>query len=183
MSEQLVADLGRRMVSGDESALEQIYAQWSSLVYTIALRSVRNPDDAADITQAVFVSAWRSRATFDPDAGPISAWLVGITRRRIADHYRAPAKNREFATDQSVEAPTLVEDSESVSVVDRVVLADEISRLGPPTDQVIRLAFYSDMTHSQIADHLDVPLGTVKTQIRRGLSKMRARLEVTDAAL
>lgn len=67
------------MVSGDESALEQIYAQWSSLVYTIALRSVRNPDDAADITQAVFVSAWRSRATFDPDAGPISAWLVGIT--------------------------------------------------------------------------------------------------------
>lgn len=76
-----------------------------------------------------------------------------------------------------------MEDSESVSVVDRVVLADEISRLGPPTDQVIRLAFYSDMTHSQIADHLDVPLGTVKTQIRRGLSKMRARLEVTDAAL
>lgn len=132
------ADLGRRMVSGDESALEQIYAQWSSLVYTIALRSVRNSDDAADITQAVFVSAWRSRETFDPSSGSISAWLVGITRRRIVDHHRAPVQNREFVTGEVVEPTAVVADSESVSIVDRVVLADEISRLGPPTDQVIR---------------------------------------------
>lgn len=182
VSEQLVADLGRRLAQGDESVLKEIYDQHSSLVYTIALRSVGNEHDAADITQAVFISAWNGRGNFDPVVGSVSAWLVGITKRRIADHFRAPRRQREVVSDAAVEVkePVIAADS---TVVDRVVLADEIGRLGPPTDQIIRLAFYSDLTHQQISEQLSMPLGTVKTNIRRGLTRLRARLEVADAAL
>lgn len=182
MSEQLVADLGRRLADGDETVLKEIYDQCSALVYTIALRSVGNQDDAADITQSVFISAWRGRANFDPTAGSVSAWLVGITKRRIADHYRAPAKQNEVVSDTAIEIREQTP-SEDRGVVDRVVLADEIGRLGPPTDKIIRMAFYSDLTHQQISEQLSLPLGTVKTNIRRGLTRLRDRLEVSDAAL
>lgn len=183
VSEHLVVDLGRRLAAGDESALAEAYERWSALVYTIAKKSVGNPDDAADITQAVFVSAWRGRASFNPEAGAVPSWLVGITRRRVVDHFRSRARVREVAVEHPPESGGAEVDEGSTAVVDRVVLADEVSRLGPPADQIIRLAFYSDMTHQQISDHLDMPLGTVKTQIRRALTKMRTRLEVTHAAL
>ncbi len=183
VSEHLVADLGRRLAAGDESALAEAYERWSALVYTIAMKSVGNPEDAADITQAVFVSAWRGRASFNPEAGAVPSWLVGITRRRVVDHFRSRSRVREVVVEHTPESGGAGVDEGSAAVVDRVVLADEVSRLGPPADQIIRLAFYSDMTHQQISDHLNMPLGTVKTQIRRALTKMRSRLEVTHAAL
>ena len=183
VSKHVVADLGRRMAAGDESALAEAYERWSALVYTIALKSVGNPEDAADITQAVFVSAWRGRASFNPEAGAVPSWLVGIARRRVVDHFRSRSRVREVAVEHAPESGDAQAYEGSAAVVDRVVLADEISRLGPPADQIIRLAFYSDMTHQQISEHLNMPLGTVKTQIRRALMSMRSRLEVTHAAL
>ena len=184
VSEQLTADLGRRLAAGDESALAEAYERWSALVYTIALKSVGNPEDAADITQSVFVSAWRGRASFNPEAGAVPSWLVGITRRRVVDHFRARARVPEIAVEFTPEAPAPHASSQRTDqVIDRVVLADEISELEPPADQIIRLAFYSDLTHQQISDQLGMPLGTVKTNIRRALARMRTRLEVTHAAL
>lgn len=184
VSEQLTADLGRRLAAGDESALAEAYQRWSALVYTIALKSVGNAEDAADITQAVFVSAWRGRASFNPEAGAVPSWLVGITRRRVVDHFRARSRVREISVEYTPESPDKTSVSQRTDqVIDRVVLADEIAELGPPADQIIRLAFYSDLTHQQISAQLNVPLGTVKTHIRRALVRMRTRLEVTHAAL
>lgn len=184
VSEQLTTDLGRRLAAGDESALAEAYQRWSALVYTIALKSVGNAEDAADITQAVFVSAWRGRASFNPEAGAVPSWLVGITRRRVVDHFRARSRVREISVEYTPESPDKTSLSQRTDqVIDRVVLADEIAELGPPADQIIRLAFYSDLTHQQISAQLNMPLGTVKTHIRRALVRMRTRLEVTHAAL
>ncbi len=184
VSEQLTTDLGRRLAAGDESALAEAYQRWSALVYTIALKSVGNAEDAADITQAVFVSAWRGRASFNPEAGAVPSWLVGITRRRVVDHFRARSRVREISVEYTPESPDKTSVSQRTDqVIDRVVLADEIAELGPPADQIIRLAFYSDLTHQQISAQLNMPLGTVKTHIRRALVRMRTRLEVTHAAL
>lgn len=178
MSHGSDGDIALRFAQGDERALEAAYARWSTLVHTMALRAVGRPSDAEDITQAVFVSAWRGRHTFDPDRAPLSAWLVTITKRRIADHWRSTDFNAAL-TDETHETP---QESEIATLADRIMLQDEIGRLGEPAGSIVRLAFFEDLTHAEVAERLGLPLGTVKSHIRRSLEKLRRRLEVDRVA-
>lgn len=173
--QEAVADVGRRLAAGDESALAEAYERWSRLIYTVALRSLPTAADAEDVTQAVFISAWRSRENFDPQAGAVPSWLLAITRRRVADFHRK--RRDEVPLDPATDTP-----HPETDVVSQVTVADEIDQLGEPAGQIIRLAFFDDLTHQQIAERLELPLGTVKSHIRRSLVKMRARLEVTHAS-
>lgn len=177
-------DVAVRFAAGDEHALVQAYERTSRLVHGAALRATGNAADAADITQSVYVSAWRGRAGFDPQRGSLTAWLTSITRRRIADHWeeRSREVRRTVAVAQTTPASP-VEESTAESTVDRVLLADELARLGDPQKRILELAFFQDLTHTQIASVLDLPLGTVKSHIRRSLEQLRRRLEVDGAAL
>lgn len=173
-----------RFQAGDDEALAVAYQRWSGLVHTSAMRACGNAADAADITQAVFVSAWRGRHGFDPAKGSLPGWLMSITRRRIADHWEE--RTREVKRVSAV-AGSGIEDEASGPpsdfVIDRVLLADELARLGDPQHRIMELAFFQDLTHGQIASLLDLPLGTVKSHIRRSLDRLRTRLEVDGAAL
>ena len=171
-----VSDVGRLLAAGDESALAEAYRRWSRLVFTVAMRSLPTQADAEDVTQAVYISAWRSRHTFDPEQGNLPAWLLAITRRRIADYHR---KRRDEIPMESLPDRSV----DPVDLTAQISVADEIDELGEPSSQIIRMAFFEDLTHQQIADRLAMPLGTVKSHIRRSLLKMRTRLEVTHAAL
>lgn len=173
-------ELERRFVAGDEWAIREAYQRWSSLVYTLALRSLGDVTDAEDVTQQTFVAAWNGRAGFDPRIARLPAWLVGISRHRIADAHETRARIRRLHEKLRAfdDEPT----TEEVDLADRLLIADEIARLEPDARSVMRLAFYDDLTHAQIADRLELPLGTVKSHIRRSLYRLKTRLEVTYGA-
>ena len=173
------AALARAFQNGDERALAAAYARWSPLVFTIAVRSLANAADAEDITQKVFIGAWRGRARFDPNRSRLPAWLIGITRHVIADAHEARSRQRRIEQALAATIPPHRAD-DSITVVNRVLVGDEIDRLEPVPRQVMRLAFFHDLTQAQIADHLGLPLGTVKSHMRRSLTRLRARLEVSD---
>lgn len=172
--------VGRRFAAGDVQALEEAYSRWGALVYTIALRGSGDSDDAADITQNVFLSAWLGRAGFDPSVGSLKSWLAVIAKRRLIDHLRrASVRPQSSMGDptQALEGVTTLGSALADTVVDQVVLADELRGLGQPAEQIMRLAFYEDMTHSQIAERTGLPMGTVKSHIRRSMVRLRDRLE------
>lgn len=175
-------ELYDRFRAGDERALEQIYRRWSPIVFTLALRLLGDRGDAEDVTQKTFVSAWTSRASYDPAKGKISTWLVAITRRRIADTLEARRRVRELQEQLQQFAVTEESAGPDIDLGDRLLLADEIDQLEPDAQRVVRLAFYDDLTHQQIATRLDMPLGTVKSHIRRSLTRLRSRLEVGHVA-
>ncbi|MDO9591352.1 MAG: sigma-70 family RNA polymerase sigma factor, partial [Microcella sp.] len=152
-------ELARRFADGDEKALAAIYGQWSSLVYSLALRSLGHATDAEDVTQKVFVAAWRGRGRFDPERASISAWLVGITRNTVADAHQARTRDRNLTEQAAAVAPDEAAPSAEIDLADRLLIADEIARLDPVPRTVVHLAFYDDLTHMQIAERLDMPVG------------------------
>jgi RNA polymerase sigma factor (sigma-70 family) len=163
-------------LAGDEWALADIYARWSSLIYSVALRSLRDVNDAEEVTQGVFTGAWNSRHTFDPSRSRLPAWLIGIARNKIADAHGARAKQARLQT-QLVTVNKVDDQIEPADLADRLMLADEMGRLAPVPRQVLRMAFYDDLTHSQIAERTGLPPGTVKSHIRRSLQRLRKSLE------
>jgi RNA polymerase sigma-70 factor (ECF subfamily) len=164
-------------VSGEESALSRIYARWSPLVYSVALRSLGEVTEAEDVTQKVFVAAWTSRHNYRPDRASLPAWLMGIARYKIFDAHNSRSKESRIRTELAT-SPDVRLTTEPFDVAERLILADEIDRLDEVPRQVLRMAFYEDLTHAQIAERMKLPPGTVKSHIRRSLIKLKGRLEV-----
>ncbi|MCJ1700873.1 sigma-70 family RNA polymerase sigma factor [Rathayibacter festucae] len=175
----LVQRLGLRFAAGEESALAEAYSRWSPLVFTLALRSLGDRGDAEDVVQRVFVSAWTGRGSFDPGRAALGAWLVGISRKRIADAHENRSRERRLTAALVAVAP-VDEGEPAVDLEERVLVADELARLDPVPRRVMSLAFYDDLTHTEIAERTGLPLGTVKSHIRRSLDRLRSRLEVSS---
>ena len=172
-------DLVTDFLAGDEVALSQIYRKYSALIFTVALRSLGDTTEAEDVTQKVFTAAWTGRHNFRPERASLPAWLLGITRNKVVDAHQARSKQRRIATELATNPQP---PPEPVDVAARLIIAEEISRLDEVPQRVLRMAFYEDLTHAQIAERLQLPPGTVKSHIRRSLIKLKRRLEVwTDA--
>jgi RNA polymerase sigma factor (sigma-70 family) len=178
-------EVARLFALGDEQALAWAYERWAGQIHGMAVRAFGPGPDAEDVTQQVFVAAWTGRGGFRRDAGPLPAWLVGICRHKIADVWATRARSRRVTEAATVEAQAAPASTPTfdTAVADRVLLLDELDRLGQPQRGIIELAFYEDLTHLQIAERTGIPLGTVKSHIRRTLERLRTRLEVDGAAL
>jgi RNA polymerase sigma factor (sigma-70 family) len=180
-------EVGRRFAEGDEQALALAYERWSGQIHGMAVRAFGPGPDAEDVTQQTFISAWTGRAGYRPDKGPLPGWLVGVARHKIADTWARRDRQRreaEAAMSQAQAAPgDRVSAAFESQVADRVLVLDELDLLGQPQRGIIELAFFEDLTHAQIADRTGIPLGTVKSHIRRTLERLRTRLEVDGAAL
>lgn len=174
------AAVAAAFAAGDAAGLAEAYRRWSPLIHTIALRSLRSEAEAEDVTQQVFLRGWRSRETYDADRRPLAAWLVGITRHVVADLFSQRTRERNLqervvAINPVAQATHL--DGVADQVADAVVVADCLAQLDSPRRDVVEMSFFDGLTHSEISARLDMPLGTVKSHIRRGLLELRVHVE------
>jgi RNA polymerase sigma factor (sigma-70 family) len=174
--------LDELFAAGDERALAWAYEKWSGLVHGLACRALGSGTDAEDVTQQVFIAAWTGRGGYRPDRGPLGAWITGITRHRIADALTRIRREQRLREALAELARTADEEFESGST-SRIVLLQELAEIEQPQRRIMELAFFGDLTHTQIAARTGLPLGTVKSHIRRSLQRLRSRLEVDDVAL
>ncbi|MER5469018.1 sigma-70 family RNA polymerase sigma factor [Streptomyces sp. NPDC002935] len=168
------ADLERGIIDGDEASLTTAYRRWAPLVHTLARRSLGDPREAEDVTQQVFLAVWRGGRGYRPERGSLAGWLVGITRRKIADALSARTRRTELVGAAGA-LLVLADDTRDrpEAALDRVLVRHELSKLATPQRQVLHLAFYEDLTQTQIAQRTGWPLGTVKSHSRRGLHQLR----------
>ncbi|MEV8314662.1 sigma-70 family RNA polymerase sigma factor [Streptomyces sp. NPDC059900] len=173
-------ELARGLLGADEQAFAAIYRRWSPWVHGMAARSLGDAREAEDVTQQVFLAAWRGRSGFHPERGPLGAWLAGITRRKIIDTLAARTRRLDLieAVGRAADAaPGDGRPEVADRVLDRVLLSGVLAGLPQRQQEVLRMTFYDDLTQHQISERTGLPLGTVKSHARRGLFQLRRSIE------
>jgi RNA polymerase sigma-70 factor (ECF subfamily) len=168
----------RRITSGDQGAAAGLYDRHARALYSLILRIVGEEAEAEDVLQEVFVQAFRQAGRYDASRGAVAAWLLMMARSRAIDRVRARRARFEGRTGEVLVLNDLPDSQPDVA---SAMLDQEQTRLlraalgDLPLLQrmAIELAYYEGLTHSEIAERLEQPLGTVKTRIRLGLLKLR----------
>ena len=173
------ARLVQAVAAGDQMALHGLYERAHRVVFTLAMRITGNRETAEEVTLDVFHDVWRRASRYDAAQGSVLAWIMNQARSRAIDRVRfAQRKKRaEPASNEPVMAAETL-DGHDVLVVRQQcqALQAALAVLTPPEKQAIEAAFFSDLTHAEVAAQLKQPLGTVKTRIRSGLHKLRQAL-------
>ena len=177
--------LDEEFASGKPDALEAAYRRYGAVVHGYARRAA-GVEAADEVTQDVFLAAWRSSSRYDPGQGSLGGWLMGIAKFKVADHLRALYRNRSVASGDLVDLGTSSDGSSTrrSASATRILVATRSMSPSPadePGSTWIRMAFVDGLSHSEIAERTGAPLGTVKSTIRRGLQRIRRDLEVFDA--
>jgi RNA polymerase sigma factor (sigma-70 family) len=175
------ATLGQLFAAGDEQALAWAYERLAALVHGLVCKALGPGGDAEDVTQQVFISAWNGREGYRPGRGTLAGWIIGITRHRIADALARNRREQRLTEAAASVVPVRVQSFEAMAT-NRLVLLAELARIDEPQRKIMELAFFADLTHTQIAERTGLPLGTVKSHIRQTLQRLRVRLEVEGAA-
>ncbi len=180
-TEALQAELLRRIAAQDRDALSEFYDQTSRPLFSIACRMLGNPADAEEVIQDVFVQIWTKAGMFDAEKGQPFHWVLTLTRNRCIDGLRARQRRSRFMADTSGE-PDLDQAAEPAPANpplmenENAVIQSVVNNLPKDQRQAIELAFFGGLTHQEIADSLNQPLGTIKARIRRGMLKLRDEL-------
>jgi RNA polymerase sigma-70 factor (ECF subfamily) len=169
-----------RIGRGDGAALAELYDRHARPIYSLALRILHDQADAEDIVQEVFAQAWRQASRYDASRGQVAAWLLTLARSRAIDRLRARRVRPELLAEGSA-ADAMVDPAAAVDAV--LVSAEQADRVRAALHQLpflqrvaIELAYYEGLTHTEIAERLEQPLGTVKTRIRTAVLKLRETL-------
>lgn len=169
-----------RMARGEHAALGELYDRRACLVFSLALRILREHADAEDVVQDVFAQVWAQAGRYDPARGAVAAWMLMVTRSRAIDRLRARTARPEIADGSH----TIEDARDAVALQDLQLLAEEqvdrirsaVNELPAPQRMALELAYYEGLTHTEIAVRLSDPLGTVKTRIRQALIRLREAL-------
>lgn len=171
----------KRIAEGDERAVRLCVEEYGSRVWALARRFTRTRADAEDAVQEVFMAIWRSAGRFDPQQGEEATFVTMIARRRLIDRLRKEQKSTEFHAERPELEPgpppssSKTEDSAEVQAISQLLGAFE-----SPQRDIIVMSVYGGFSHAAIADRLKLPLGTVKTHLRRGLNRVREMLNIDE---
>ncbi|MEM7586886.1 MAG: sigma-70 family RNA polymerase sigma factor [Acidobacteriota bacterium] len=167
-----------RLGSGTPQAAEELMDRYGGLVWSLARRHTRSAADAEDAVQEIFLALWKNAARFDPAKASEPTFITMIARRRLIDLHRH-RQRRPPAEGGEAELDTLTDlRSEKIELEAEAKLAARaVGNLKPKEREIVLLATYHGMSHSEIANHVGMPLGTVKTYIRRGLMLVREALD------
>ena len=183
-----LAELLARTALSDQAAYAELYRLTASHLYAVALRILREPAAAEDMLQEAYISVWHHAGSYSPAKAKPQTWLTSIVRNRCLDQLRRREPDTVTMTRDEDEAemefqapgPTVVElllaGAEANSV------RECVDRLDGSQKQAIALAFYQGLSHTELADHLRQPLGTIKSWVRRGLERLKKCLEGTGFA-
>jgi RNA polymerase sigma-70 factor (ECF subfamily) len=182
-------ELMRELAAGRQEALGPLHGRYAALVFNLAAQTIDRAT-AEEIVQDVFVAVWRKAATFDPARGTFRTWVLRIAHLRVLNELRRRGRRVRIEPDReglglglaAAAAPGPGPAEEAWRAHRRVIVRNAVAALPPPQRQALSLAFLEDLTHEQIADFLNLPLGTAKTRIRAGLQTLRARLSPLLAA-
>lgn len=183
------AELHRRLVYGDETALAEAYRAYGALVRRVAVRATRSPGAAEDVAQEVFAHLWSRPYAFDPDRGSLRTWLSMLAHRRAVDWVRSEARHRKdaHADDAALNAIPDASPGPDETVVDRersLLLHSALAELPRPQREVVHLAYFAGRTYRQAAVELGIPEGTAKTRLRTALRSLAESLaDPPDPAL
>jgi len=182
-AEELQAQLLLRVAAQDAQALAELYDLTAKPLFSLALHILGDVCEAEEVIQDVFVQIWKNAASFNPLLGTAFHWALSITRHRAIDHLRV--RQRRARLVENLEADTAANanagaaaDEDAVEAEESAAMRAVLDGLPPEQRQVIELAFFRGLTHQQIAENLNEPLGTIKARIRRGLLKLRENLSV-----
>jgi RNA polymerase sigma-70 factor (ECF subfamily) len=172
--------LALRMAQGEQAALAELFDRCSARVHALALRVLQRTEDAEEVTLDTFAQAWDRAPTYDPQRGEVLPWLLGMAWSRAIDRLRRERRHRRAEPlhpdgEEPAYAQAMTENSADL-LQDRLdadtVLAAARARLSPAQQQMLSLAFVEDLSHGEIAERTGVPLGTVKSHLRRALARL-----------
>jgi RNA polymerase sigma-70 factor (ECF subfamily) len=181
-AEETQAELLRRIAAQDREAMAGFYNQMAGVLFSTAVRMLRDSHEAEEVIQDVFVQIWNKAATFDHALGAPFHWALGITRNRCIDRLRA-RQRRSCLLDDLADAapfelaPCAASAQNLLSMDELAVVRSAVEGLSQEQRRPIEMAFFGGMTHLEIAEALDEPLGTIKARIRRGMLKLRESLQ------
>ena len=172
----------RRIAGGDRSAFSDFYDQYSGLLFSIAIKVLNDTKEAEDVLQEVFMQIWNKADAYDPLLGKPASWAVTLTRNKAIDRIRASQRRSKLLEQATVEANVTPDHSPSPNETlhgreNAEKIRSVVAALPADQRRAIELAFFSGLTQDEIAKTLQEPLGTIKARIRRGMLKLREKLE------
>lgn len=169
---------------GDNQAVTDCIDRYSGLVWSLAKRFLRDRGAAEDAVQEIFLEIWKVAQRFDPDKGSEIAFIATLTRRRLIDRVRRQVRRQEHhALVEEPQSTDSLPEQELASREDLDHAKQLIATLPPQTRDAVELALYHGLTHNEVSTRMDIPLGTAKSLIRRGLDKIRQRVTTSSASM
>lgn len=173
-----------KIAEGDRNALSQLYDRYSRIIYAIAWKSLNSVEDCEEVVLDVFAQVWKIADRFDTNKGSIEQWLFTLARSRILDRLRKLQRLNKVVTAAIVDGKEIESATTSVDPLEAVEIAERrqqvfaaLEQIPPAQREIIVMAYYQGLTHAKIAAATGLSIGTVKTRLRLGLSKLRVGIE------